>query len=494
MSEPLLNPETCQQARLSRDRRFDGMFFTGVLTTGIFCRPICPAPAPKPANVRYFRTAAAAFQAGLRPCLRCRPEAAPGSLAWNSVEPLLRAAVQMLDSGYLQLHSVTDLSDRLGISSRHLRRLFQQYLGTTPLAYARMQQTLFAKQLLTESQLPVTAIAMAAAFGSIRRFNDHFKNVYGRSPRELRKHLKQPAADRQVDGQAGGQAEGCELYLAYRQPYDFNGLLNFYAQRAVPAIEQVTANYYARTFEYRQTKGWFKVTDAPRRQALKINLYCNRYDQLQPVIQKIRQMLDTDTDPLTIQAQLGQDVALQSMLNRHPGLRIPGCWSLDEACARAILGQRVSVTASIAMLARLANEYGQALPAELSQASSHGLTQLFPSLARLAAVDAKQIRMGGIQASTLGRLADQEFTSHITASELYQQLTEVKGIGDWTAQYVLLRGLSFPDAWLAGDVVVQQQLAHLDVRDQQAVVAAWRPWRGYALLHLWQAAAESKHV
>ena len=422
-------------------------------------------------------------QAGLRPCLRCRPEAAPGSLAWNSVEPLLQAAVQMIDGGYLQSKLVAELADRLGISSRHLRRLFQQYLGTTPLAYARMQQTLFAKQLLTESKLSVTAIAMAAAFGSIRRFNDHFKNVYGRSPRELRKNI----------GSSVNNDTDCELYLPYRQPYDFSGLLSFYATRAVPGIEKVTDSYYARTFEYDQTKGWFKVSNAPQRQALKIDLYCNRYDQLQAVMQRIRQMLDIDADPDSIHTHFKGDATLKPCLKKQPGLRIPGCWSLDEACARAVLGQRVTVKASIAMLSRLANEYGEALPVELDQHNDDGLTQLFPPLSKLGNIDVKQVRMGGIQAATLARLSELEFKPHITADELYQLLTAVKGIGDWTAQYVLMRGLGFPDAWLAGDVVIQHQLAQSDAEDMQEMVKSWSPWRAYALLYLWQAATESNN-
>lgn len=482
MSELLLQPEVCEQARLARDRRFDGLFFTGVLTTGIFCRPICPAPAPKSENVEYFRTAAAAFQAGLRPCLRCRPEAAPGSLAWNNVEPLLQTAVQMIDGGYLQSRSVAELADRLGISSRHLRRLFQQYLGTTPLAYARMQQTLFAKQLLTESNLPVTDIAMAAAFGSIRRFNDHFKSVYGRSPRELRKNIKNSAT-----------ATGCQLYLPYREPYDFSGVLRFYAQRAIPDIEKVTDSHYARTFEYDQTKGWFKVSKASRRQTLKVDLYCNRYDQLQPIMQRIRKMLDIDADPGSIYDHFSTDALLKPWLEEYPGLRIPGCWSLDEACVRAVLGQRVTVKASIAMLSRLANRYGEMLATQPDQYHHNGLTQLFPPLSKLSDINVRQIRIGGIQAATLARLSACKFKPHITADELYQQLLAVKGIGDWTAQYVLMRGLGFPDAWLAGDVVIQQQMAHSGAEDIQALTNSWSPWRAYALLYLWQAATETKN-
>ncbi len=483
MSELLLQPEVCEQARLARDRRFDGLFFTGVLTTGIFCRPICPAPAPKSENVQYFRTAAAAFQAGLRPCLRCRPEAAPGSLAWNNIEPLLQAAVQMIDDGYLRSQSVDQLADRLGISSRHLRRLFQQHLGTTPLTYARMQQTLFAKQLLTESDLPVTDIAMAAAFGSIRRFNDHFKSVYGRSPRELRKNIKSSASS----------TSGCRLYLSYRQPYDFAGLLRFYALRAVPGIEAVTDSHYARTFEYDLTRGWFKVSRASRKQILKVDLHCNRYDQLQPVMQRIRRMLDIDADPGSIQDHLGNDALLKPWLEKYPGIRIPGCWSLDEACVRAVLGQRVTVKASIVMLSRLVNRYGERLMTQACQHDNDELTQLFPSLSKLSSIDAKQVRIGGVQAATLSRLSAAKFNSHITADQLYQQLLMVKGIGDWTAQYVLMRGLGFPDAWLAGDVVIQQQLAHSGVKEIQAITNSWSPWRAYALLYLWQAATESKN-
>ncbi len=476
-----IHPDICEQARLTRDKRFDGLFFTGVLTTGIFCRPICPAPAPKPGNVRYFRTAAAAFQAGLRPCLRCRPEAAPGSLAWNSIEPLLQTAVNMIDAGYLQQQPVAALADRLGISSRHLRRLFQQHLGTTPLAYARMQQTLFAKQLLTESDLSITDIAMAAAFGSIRRFNDHFKSVYGRSPRALRKNLsqKEPAD------------VGCQLYLAYRKPYNFNGLLEFYSRRAVPGVECVSATSYARTFQHGQTMGWFEVADEPARQALKIKLICNRYDQLQPVVQRIRQMLDIDTDPQAINQQLRGDESLKPLVDQDPGLRIPGCWSIEEACIRAILGQRVTLGASIAMLTRVVSEYGCELPQAL--AGSHSkLKLIFPDWKQLRSLDAATVRIGGLQAATLRRLADVEIQPYSTATDLYRQITGVKGIGDWTAQYVLLRGLCFPDAWLEGDVVIRTMLRNWRKGDRQQREQRWRPWRGYVLLYLWQTAAEVK--
>ncbi len=484
MHKDQFHPDICEQARLTRDRRFDGLFFTGVLTTGIFCRPICPAPAPKPANVRYFRTAAAAFQAGLRPCLRCRPEAAPGSLAWNSVEPLLEAAVKMIEAGYLQQQPVVGLADRLGISSRHLRRLFQQYLGTTPLAYARMQQTLFAKQLLTESDLPVTEIAMAAAFGSIRRFNDHFKNVYGRSPQELRNNMRRSES----------QPSGCQLYLPYRKPYHFVGILQFYAQRAIPGIEQVSANSYARTFQFEQTQGWFEVVDVPTKQALKINLNCNRYDQLQAVIQRIRQMLDTDADPQAIQQHLSRDPILMPIIKREPGLRIPGCWSISEACIRAVLGQRVSLQASIAMLGRLAHRYGLELPDTMAEQRHPDLSQLFPDFSQLKNIDAKAVRIGAQQAATIGRLSSIETNAYTTASELYKQLISVKGVGDWTAQYALLRGLCFPDAWLAGDVVVQTALKKLYNESQAEIDQQWRPWRGYSLLYLWQAAKELKNV
>lgn len=480
MNDIALQPDICEQARLARDRRFDGLFFTGVLTTGIFCRPICPAPAPKSANVRYFRTAAAAFQAGLRPCLRCRPEAAPGSLAWNSVEPLLEAGIKMIDAGFLHNHSVADLADRLGISSRHLRRLFQQHLGTTPLVYARMQQTLFAKQLLTESRLPVTDIAMAAAFGSIRRFNDHFKNVYGRSPRELRKNLNS------ADTAAGG----CELYLAYRQPYDFAGILDFYARRAIPCVEQVTAASYARTFRHDQTEGWFSISDAPRKQALKVTLVCNRYDQLQPVVQRIQSMLDIHTDPDAVSQHLQRSPVIQAMLKRHPGLRLPGCWSLDEACVRAVLGQRVSLTASIAMLSRLCEQYGGALEKDWVAANKPPVSRLFPALADLSMVDAQAVRIGSAQAAVLQRLSALEFLPFIDAQALYQQLTRVRGVGDWTANYVLMRGLGYPDAWLKNDVVVNRVLEQAGISNSSEISDQWRPWRAYVLLHCWRRATE----
>jgi len=401
-------------------------------------------------------------------------------LAWNVTEPLLDAALKMITAGYLDTQPVTTLADRLGISSRHLRRLFQQHLGTTPLAYARMQQTLFAKQLLTESHLNITDIAMAAAFGSVRQFNDYFKKVYGRSPRALRNNLYNAARSLST----------CQLYLSYHRPYNFKGLLQFYARRAIPGIEYVDADSYARTFQYEHTQGWFQVQDVSTKQVLKVTLHCNRYDQLQAVVQRIRQMFDTATDAQAIHQQFNQNKHLAKLIKKNPGLRIAGCWSIDEACIRAVLGQRVSLEASIAMLSRVAAEYGQRLPSALCAQDQTGLCQLFPSMRELGSIQAKTVRIGGIQANTLARLAAIEVQPYATATELYQQLMTVKGIGDWTAQYAVMRGLGFPDAWLAGDVVVKSVLAANYSDNTDRVIQQARPWRAYFLLHLWQIATE----
>ncbi|MEN6540155.1 MAG: AlkA N-terminal domain-containing protein, partial [Mizugakiibacter sp.] len=349
---PHLDAATCEQARLTRDPRFDGLFFTAVTSTRIFCRPVCPAPAPKPRHVVYYPSAAAAAAAGFRPCLRCRPELAPGASAWRGGDALVASALRLIEDGLLDRAPVAALAARVGVGERHLRRLFTEQLGAGPLAVAATRRLLAAKKLLHETGLPVGAIAHAAGYASLRRFNAAFRGAYGVAPRELRRG-RAPTAE---------EGELC-LRLPYRPPYDFAGLLAFFARRAIPGVEVVDAASYRRVFMHGGAPGWFEVgapADAP---ALLLRVHHPQPAALLGVAARVRRMFDLDADAAAIAARLGASRALRPLLRRHPGVRVPGCWDGFEIAVRAVLGQQVSVAAARTLAARLVERYGARLDA-----------------------------------------------------------------------------------------------------------------------------------
>lgn len=478
------NQQTYERARLARDNRFDGVFFTGVLSTGIFCRPICPAPSPKRENVRYFKTASAALQAGLRPCLRCKPEAAPDSFAWrqalNTGELLLNAALATIAAGYLQKHSVQALAGKLGVSDRHLRRLFMQHLGTTPLAYARHQQLLFARQLIAGSELTMTEVAMAAGYRSVRQFNTHFLQSCGHNPSRIKRQIKK----------AGIASSGCRLQLSYKPPYAFQALLDYYRAHKVDGVEETGNDWYARTFRYDQTSGWFKISQLARTNELLIELFVDRYDQLLGITQNLKRMLDMSVRPDQVAAALQEPGVLLRTVSRYPGLRLPGCWDVEEALIRAILGQRVSLTASMKLLQRVVNRYGQPVT-ELSGASEYGLTQFFPLGEELQTVNAKEQRIGRVQASILEQLRTIPWGKLLLQDELKAYLLTMKGVGSWTVNYTLLRGCSQPDIWLESDAAVKNALKQM-TNGEVISNRLWQPWRSYAVLYLWKSLEDSQ--
>ncbi|MHB8680410.1 MAG: bifunctional transcriptional activator/DNA repair enzyme AdaA, partial [Rudaea sp.] len=330
----VLDAKVCEQARLTRDARFDGLFFTAVRTTGIYCRPVCPAPTALSRNVEYFPHAAAAASAGYRPCLRCRPEAAPGTPLTRARSELVAAALRMIDTGGLDDSSVAQLARRIGVGERHLRRLFVSELGAGPAEIAATRRLLFAKKLLTETQLPVTRIAHAAGYASLRRFNAAFLAGYGRAPRVIRREQSAPANS------------SLTLRIPFRAPYDFSALLAFFARRALPGIEKVDAQSYTRRFAFGGSAGSLHVARIRGEDALALTLDFPDATCLQAICARVRRLFDVDADIAAINTQLARDPRLRTFVRRHPGQRLPGGWDGFEIAVRAVLGQQISVAAA----------------------------------------------------------------------------------------------------------------------------------------------------
>ncbi|MEX2964539.1 AlkA N-terminal domain-containing protein [Microbulbifer sp. TYP-18] len=473
-----LKAAVCSSARLARDRRFDGRFFTAVKTTGIFCRPICPARAPLERNVTYFASAAEATEAGYRPCLRCRPDSAPDSPAWGLVSTTVQRALKLMRSER-EPQSVERLAERLGVSSRYLRRLFAEHLGVSPLAVWQTERALFACRLLRDTSLPVADIAYASGFNSLRRFNGVFKQIYRRTPSEVRR----------TGGL--GQGTGVRLYLDYRPPLDWQQLLAFFRARAVTGVEQVEGDAYLRSFAMDGCRGVVRVSNDAARHRLVVEIGgpeggTNLYE----LNQRLRRLFDLDADSEQVRSVLGGDPLLARQLKLAPGLRLPGAWDPFENALRAILGQQISVAAATTLAGRLAARYGE------SFVDDAGVERrLFPGAEQLARADFAGLGLTRRRADTLrsfvaatvaGRL---NFT-HASLEEWCAQVTALPGIGHWTAQYIAMRGLSMPDAFPSTDLGILQALgsAGEKAKPKEALARAerWRPWRAYGAILLWQ--------
>ncbi|RMX07905.1 DNA-3-methyladenine glycosylase 2 family protein [Corticibacter populi] len=497
-----LDPQLCEQARLSRDARFDGVFFTAVTSTGIYCRPVCPAPVPRRANVRYYPTAAAAEEAGFRPCLRCRPELSPQDGHWHRGDSALARALKLLDGGFLDAHSVTELAGRVHLGERQLRRLFVERLGAPPLRVASTRRLLFAKQLLTETRLPITEVALASGFGSLRRFNAAVQGSWRMPPGRMRRR-----GGTQGIEAAGAQGSALVLRMAYRPPYDFAGVLDFLRARAVTGVERVGPDSYCRTIDTGVAADaepvWFALRPWPGgQQALQLQLHGLAAEQLPEVVRRIRRMFDLDADPRSIHAVLAQDAELQPQVAAHPGQRIPGGWDGFEMAVRAVLGQQVSVAAARTLAVRLVQRWGaplQASSAARSGVPGEGLTHRFPRPEVLRDADLTAIGLPAARARTIravaGALLDGQldFRPDQTLEAFVERWCALPGIGPWTAHYIAMRALGHPDAFPAGDLVLQKTLAaagaRLTAAALEARAQAWRPWRAYAVFHLWRLAA-----
>ena len=459
------DPETCHQARMARDPRFDGEFFLAVRTTGIYCRPICPARAPAEKNVRYYHSSAQAARDGYRPCLRCRPESAPGSPAWQGTTTTVRRALQLIQQGALNGGRLAGLAERLGIGERYLRKLFESELGVSPQAVALNQRLLFARKLLAETRMPVTEIAFAAGFGSVRRFNSAVQAQFRQTPGELRRK----------PGRTDDDRGGIRLQLQYRPPYHFEGVLDFFTRHAVPGIEAVEDGCYRRNLWLAGRPASIRVRPVPGRNALELELHASDHSMLMQVVARVRRMFDLDANPAAIAEHLERDSYLAPLLRTFPGVRAPGSWSLFEAAVRAIVGQQVSTLAARGICGRLA--------AATSVDQAH---PVFPSASALAALDDSHFPMPGRRRQTLRTLSEQ-FSNREEELDL-DALSATGGVGPWTVAMVAMRGAGDPDVFPVRDLGLErvwQDIAGGNTR-LQARSLLWRPWRSYAANLLWR--------
>ena len=483
-----LDREACYRALETRDPRFDGFLFVGVTSTGVYCRPVCPARTPKPENCRFFGSAAAAQEAGFRPCLRCRPETAPDLASWRGGSSTVSRALALIADGAIG-GGVGRLAERLGVGERQLRRLFQEHLGASPIAVAQTRRVLFAKQLIQETRMPMIEVAMAAGFGSVRRFNETFRTLYRRPPSALRRKAREGSAP---------AATGVTLEIRYRPPYDWASMLAYLSARAIPGVEIVETDGYQRTIEIDGVVGSVRVVHRPRRHSLAATIRFPDVRSLPAIVTRVRRVFDLGADIETIETHLSRDPALAPLVARHPGLRAPGGWDGFELAVRAILGQQVSVAAARRLAGQLVARHGEALPSE--RVSHPGLSHAFPSARRLAAAESIELAMPGARRASLQALAQAAvadpslFHPFGSIDEAIARLRSIRGVGEWTAQYIALRALRETDAFPASDVGLLRGAARLDgVRPSPRRLLeraeSWRPWRAYAAQHLWAADA-----
>jgi AraC family transcriptional regulator of adaptative response / DNA-3-methyladenine glycosylase II len=482
-----LTHESCYRALAAKDARFDGVFFTGVKTTGIYCRPVCSAKTPRVSSCVFFSTAAAAEAAGFRPCLRCRPELAPYALQQN----LAYAVWQRIAAGALNDGNTERLAEEVGLSSRQLRRVLLQHFGVTPIELAQTQRLLFAKKLLQETNLPMSDVAYAAGFGSIRRFNALFLARYGMAPSDIRR-----AAETVVDD----AQQAITLRLAYRPPFAWTHMLHYLAGRAIPGVEAVIEQSpgsfaYARSVRLDQTTGWLRITHLPTKNQLELSLSTALAHVLMPLVARVRSQFDLDANPEVIAAHLSADPLLAMQIGRAPGLRVPGAFDVFELATRAVLGQQVSVAGATTLSGRLVQRFGEPVETPFAAVTHH-----FPTPAQLATANVAQIAAIGLPMaraeaiSNLAAFAAQgglQIKPGTSLEDVIAHLCAVRGIGAWTAQYIAMRALRFTDAFPAGDLGLQKAAIELEggvrLTEKQLVARAvnWSPWRGYAALLLW---------
>lgn len=474
-----LDPDVCYRAIQTRDHRFDGLFFTGVCSTGIFCRPVCPATLPKRKNCTFYRSAAAAQQAGYRPCLRCRPEIAPQ--LWSAADgaDMVPQALRLIGAGALDETSVRDLAERLGVSDRYLRRRFAEDLGTSPSQVAKTRRLLFAKQLITDTTLTMTEIAIAAGFNSIRSFNRALQQTYGCAPTELRRYQPTAAA-----------TEPITLKLAFSPPYNWDAMAAFRQGRATPGLTIVTPHRYCRTIELEGSQGWIAVEPVPGKHYLCAHIAFPKVNLLAKIVMRLQHMFDLHANGAAIDRQLQQDPVFQQQF--QSGLRIPGAWDAFELAVRAIVGQQVSVAAANTLFERIVTRYGQPLSVPTAPPE---LQYVFPQPAVLAAADLTEVGVIRSRAIAIATLAQtvaanpQFFDQFTTLDETVKRLCQLKGIGPWTAHYIAMRALQAPNAFPPGDIGLLRGMAALGEQLTKAELqqrsTAWQPWRAYAAMQLW---------
>ncbi|HEY2445989.1 MAG TPA: AlkA N-terminal domain-containing protein [Rhizomicrobium sp.] len=464
MKESELDWRICQRARLSRDPRFDGKFFIGVRGSGVYCRPICPAPTAKEKNCRYYASAAAAQEAGYRPCLRCRPESSPGTPAWAGTSTTVSRALRLIHEMGPDDGGMEALAARLGVGSRHLRRLFLRHLGATPHAVAQTRRMDFAKKLIDETSLPMTELAIAAGFGSVRRFNAQIRKTYHRTPTQIRAIARKKLLSAENE---------YEFRLRFRPPYGWNGMLAFLEERAVDCIEKVENGVYRRTIQVNESTGSFDVSLDEKKLSLIARIRFDDPRALFFIVERIRAMFDLNADWAAIEKGLAVDKRLARRLKGEPGLRVPGCWNGFELAVRALLGCAAGTAEAKALIGRLVRAFGQPL------AFGNGLTHVFPESAALACADLAGAGLGPDSASAIRVLAQAAHDGTISfeavsdSTKLLARLRAIAGMNAHTAHYVAMRALGEPDAF---------PFAIADARRAES----WRPWRAYAAMYLWK--------
>ena len=469
-----LDADACYQAIRARDARFDGRFFTAVTSTGIYCRPICPARTPLRRNVRFFALAAAAEEAGFRPCRRCRPDRGPDSPDWNWRGDLVGRALRLIGDGVADSAGVPGVALRLGVSERHLRRLFLQELGATPGSVARTRRLQLARRLIEQSTLPFSDVAHAAGFASIRRFNASVRDTFGHAPSELRR-VSAPEST----------SAACTLDLSYREPLAVEQLFDYLRGRATPGVEEVEGLRYRRTVSSQGTQGILEL-EAIGAARIRLRAELEPLDGLASIVRRARHMLDLDCDPDAIAEHLGKDPKLRKVVARVPGLRVPGTFDGFELAVRAILGQQVSVRAATTLAGRLAARFGEPL------AEPNGtLTHRFPTPAALRQADVASIGLPVRRAATISDLArevdDGELVLDGSADpeETRAALLELPGFGPWTVSYISMRALRDPDAFPRKDLGIKHALERLGIGVDDPRIERWSPWRAYATMYLW---------
>ncbi len=472
-----LDPEVCYRALAARDARFDGVFFVGVTTTRIYCRPICPARTPGPERCRFFPSAAAAEQVGFRPCLRCRPELAPGRAPVDATRLLALGAAARIEAGALDNgEGLETLAAECGVSSRQLRRAVRRELGVSPAQLAQTHRLLLAKQLLTETRLPMIQVAFASGFASVRRFNALFRSRYRLTPSQLR-------------STGAAREEAVRLRLSYRPPLAWREMLHFLAGRAFAGVECVCGDCYLRTAVIGKHRGWLRVGPVEGHNVLAVEVSPALVPALAPLLARLRHLFDLSARPDVILADLGGDPHIGPAVRSCPGLRVPGAFDGFELALRAVLGQQVSVRAATTVAGRLARAFGEPIETPFPE-----LDRLSPRPERL--VDASPADWAGLgvparRVETIRAIAravcagDLRIEPGPAPEEIVARLRRLPGIGEWTAQYLVMRAARWPDAFPHEDLGLRKGLGGPSARGLLALAEAWRPWRAYAAMHVW---------